>query len=246
MEVEADSTRELGQRMQRETWMLAGFMGLLCIIVIGANLAAQHYRGLVPSQVSVGLRAIHVVCMILGIVVCIRTDASTRGIPRTPAQPKRRRNGRMSAIEDLVPGATPTVLALLLPWAIDSQGHSTWLSLANLCLATATTVSAIALIYRASALARMREVCRASGLARTATWRRFNPERSASIALVAWLALLATYCVIATLANRAGTSTLDRAAAAALALGGVLWLVAFRDVRRECDRTCTWLGARDR
>lgn len=244
LQVTGRSTQELSRRMARETWMLGGFLLGMASVVVAASVAAYYYRGNAPWQIDFGMRAFQVACMAYGIAVCLRADASARGVPRPPLRSILSGRRFLESIEDLVPGAVPCVVALLLPWAIGAHGRSLLLATANLALATATAASAAIIMHRTRALARMRDACQASGLVRSAVWRRSNPRRAAALAVLAWTMLIVAACAV-TPAGAAGmSSTLDRAAAAALALGGVLWLIAFRDARRECGRLSDWLDAR--
>jgi hypothetical protein len=238
---DANAIRQLCVRMAQESWMIIGFVLGLAAVAISTTVVASHYRGSVPLPVAATIRTAHVAIMAWGIALCLRADASARAMPRAPTDVADRRL-RHAGLEDLIPGAAPSALALVLPWAIGIHGSSAILTASNLVLAVSTVAAATVIIYKSRVLARMRVTCQGDPGQRGTNWRRVSPTRSASAAALLWLAALSVGCIGALSLGSSPGAILDGAADAGLSVGALLWLIAFRQAGRECRNQHTWIG----
>ena len=154
-------------------------------------------------------------------------------------------SGPAAAVEDFVPGAAPAVLALLLPWALRGNGHSMLLAGADLVLALATLTAATVIVYRSQLLARMRMTCQSESSDRAAIWASVSPTKRSLVVVLVWAVAVIGGCAMSDAFGAGRNALIDRAADAALAVGALLWFIAFRAARRECKHLYAWLGTRN-
>ena len=241
----AETPGVLGTRMARESRMLLAFVLGLAAIMVAVTVLVSHYRGAVPTPVAVLMRATQIVLMVFGVATCLRADASARALPRAPRIGADLASGPAAAVEDFVPGAAPAVLALLLPWALRGNGHSLLLAGADLVLALATLTAATVIVYRSQLLARMRMTCQSESSDRAAIWARVSPTKRSLVVVLVWAVAVIGGCAMSDAFGAGRNALIDRAADAALAVGALLWFIAFRAARRECEHLHAWIGTRN-
>lgn len=242
LRIGADTPHALGTRMAREARLLIALVLGLAGIAVATMALASHYHGAVPQPLAVLTRSAHIVVMACGIAICLRADASARALPRAPAPVSSLRLGNASSVEDLVPGAAPSIVALLLPWAIGHGTGSMLLAAVDLALALATVTAATVIIYKSQLLSRMRIACQSAGSERAADWARSSPARWALVAALTWIIAVAGGCSIAGALGEGPNAIVDRAVDAGLAVGAILWFIAFRAAQRECKHLQEWIG----
>jgi hypothetical protein len=115
----------------------------------------------------------------------------------------------------------------------------------DLVLALATLTAATVIVYRSQLLARMRMACQSGSGDRSGSWARVSPVTRSLVVVLVWAAAVISGCAMSGAFADGRNVLIDRAVDAALAVGALLWLIAFRAARQECEQLSNWLGTRN-